>query len=225
MRPKLLDLFCCQGGAGEGYRRAGFDILGVDIDPQPDNPHPFVQADAIAYLAEHGHKFDAIHASPPCQAYTTMSNRHRGNGGKADSWPKLIDPVRDLCLELGKPFVIENVVGARKALRNPTKLHGGMFGLGVDRPRLFETNFPVVITKAPRPSNIIGVYGKHHDGRLLWRRRDGTELRAASSVAQAGEAMGIDWMTWDGLRECVPPAYTEHIGRQLVAHIETRAAA
>jgi Site-specific DNA methylase len=212
---KLLDLFCCQGGAGEGYRRAGFDILGVDINPQPNNPHPFIQADALEFARERGHEFDVWHGSPPCQAYTTMSNRHRGQGGKADSWPKLIEPLRELAIASGKPYVIENVVGARSALIAPVTLHGGMFGLGVHRPRLFESNIPLFSEKAPQVKNPVGVYGKAPDGRHLFTRADGTRQLAASSAEEAGLAMGIDWMTWDGLRECVPPAYTEYLGHQL----------
>jgi DNA (cytosine-5)-methyltransferase 1 len=225
-RPKLLDLFCGAGGAGFGYECAGFDVTGVDIEAHPDSPHRVVVADALAVLtdADFLAGFDVIHASPPCQGYTTMSNRHRGTGGRADSHPDLISWVR-LGLEAwGGVYVIENVPGARRELRDPVTLHGGMFGLRVHRPRLFESNVPITVTKWPRPEDPIGVYGKHHDGRRLFTRKDGSSQYAASSLAEARDAMGIDWMGWDDLREAIPPAYTELIGRQLLVHLEERAA-
>jgi DNA (cytosine-5)-methyltransferase 1 len=224
MRPRLMDLFCCQGGAARGYVDAGFDVIGVDITPQPRYPYEFHQADALEYVAEHWDEFDAIHASPPCQAHTTMSNRWRGKDSKADTWPNLIGPTREAVKATGLPYVIENVPGARKHMDNPITLHGGMFGLGVDRPRLFETNFPAAIRKAPRAVNPLGVYGKSPDGRRLFTRKDGTIQRAAASVAEAQAAMGIDWMDWDGLREAIPPAYTQHVGQQLMQHLLKEAA-
>ncbi len=139
--PRLLDLFCCAGGAGEGYRRAGFDVTGVDNRPQKNNPHTFILADALEYCADHGHEYDVIHASPPCQKYSTITPKaNRGNH------PDLIAPVRELLLATGKPFVIENVGGARKELMNPFMLCGTMFGLRtpcgaeLQRHRHFESN-------------------------------------------------------------------------------------
>jgi DNA (cytosine-5)-methyltransferase 1 len=209
---RLLDLYCCEGGAGTGYARAGFEVVGVDIAPQPDYPFEFVQGDAIEYARAHGHEFDAIHASPPCQAYTTMGNRKRLE------WPDLIAPTRDALEGARRPYVIENVPGAESELRHPILLHGGMFELGVYRPRLFEVNFPILLMPplAPQPRQPIGVYGRAADGRRLWTRRDGTELRAASSVAEAREAMGMPWASWNGLREAIPPAYTEWLGGELL---------
>jgi DNA (cytosine-5)-methyltransferase 1 len=212
-RPRLLDLFCCEGGASVGYERAGFEVVGVDIDPQPLYPFTFHQADALGFVALHGHEFDAIHASPPCQGYTTMT-RH---ADAKSEWPRLIQPVRDTLVATGKPYVIENVVGARSEMVDASILHGGMFGLGVDRPRLFETNWPLLIAAAPRTLNPVGVYGREPDGRRLWTRADGTELRAARSVEEAREAMGMPWASWNGVREAIPPAYTEFIGRQLIS--------
>ena len=103
---KLLDLFCCAGGAGEGYRLAGFDVTGVDIEPQPKNPHRFVLGDAIQYLEEHGNEYDAVHASPPCQAYTKAGKQWRKEGRV---YADLISKTRDALRKLGKPYVIENV--------------------------------------------------------------------------------------------------------------------
>lgn len=229
MRPRLLDLFCCAGGAARGYHEAGFEVVGVDIDPQPHYPYEFHQAAALAVLAvlTDGQKwrgfrledFDAIHASPPCQASTTMSNRHRGKGGKADSHVNLIAPTQTLLRMTGVPYIIENVPGAKRSLVDPVTLTGGMFGLGVHRPRLFESNIALTTPpKAQPPRPAVGVYGKAPDGRLLWRRSDGSEQHAASSVAEACEAMGIDWpVTWREVAESIPPAYTEHLGRQIIA--------
>jgi DNA (cytosine-5)-methyltransferase 1 len=214
----LLDLFCGAGGASVGYHRAGFDVTGVDIEPHPDYPFPLIVEDAIEtlgvprYLA----KYDVIHASPPCQAYTTMSNRYRGAGGKADGRPDLLEPVRKALLSWGGLYVIENVPGARRLMRNPLMLHGGMFGLGVHRPRLFESNAMLMLYRAPSADDPLGVYGDRPDGRRLMDRADGSIQYAARGLEQARVAMGIDWMGWDDLREAIPPAFTEFIGAQLI---------
>lgn len=130
---------------------------------------------------------------------------------------RLIDPLRDRLRELGPDiWIIENVAGARRVMRNAFELTGEMFGLSVHRARLFES--PLLITtplKPPRQRNAVAVYGKL-DGRRLWTRQDGSELRAPRDLSGASIAMGIDWMTWDELREAIPPAYTEFIGKQLV---------
>lgn len=218
MRPRLLDLFCGAGGCSVGYYRAGFDVVGVDVEAHPDYPYELTVANAMDVLADGDYlsSFVVVHASPPCQGYTTMSNRWRGAGGRADSWPDLIGPLRGALLTWGGTYVIENVPGARAAMRTPLTLHGGMFGLGVYRPRLFETNAAVMLSRADAPVNPIGVYGKHHDGRRLFTRADGSIQRCAGSLEEARSAMGIDWMTWDDLREAIPPAYTEFIGTQLL---------
>jgi DNA (cytosine-5)-methyltransferase 1 len=221
VRPKLLDLFCKAGGAAMGYHRAGFDVVGVDIEPQPNYPFEFIQADALALDPAFIASFDAIHASPPCQRYSQMSVRYADTARA--SRPDLIAPVRQMLEFAGLPFVIENVNGARHELKKPFRLTGEMFGLGVHRPRWFESNAyilaPIAPPKQPDP---IAVYGARMDGRLLWKRTDGTELRAPRSIEPCREAMGIDWMDWDELKESIPPAYTQFIGRQLFAHIEAQ---
>lgn len=212
---RLLDLFCGAGGAAMGYHRAGFDVVGVDIDPQPHYPFKFYQADALRLDDRWVVDFDAIHASPPCQAYTTMSNHH------GSSAPMLIDIVRELLAGTGLPYIIENVVGARRWMRNPLLLHGGHFGLGVYRPRLFESNVLLMAPPASRPVDAAAVYGRN-DGRRIWTRVDGSELRCAT-LNEAQAAMGMDWADWHGVKEAIPPAYTEHIGGQLLEHLAVRA--
>jgi DNA (cytosine-5)-methyltransferase 1 len=228
---RILDLFCGAGGAAMGYHRAFPDaeIIGVDIAPQPHYPFEFVQADAMAFAWRmEGRRYGAgsfglIHASPPCQAHTTMSNRHRGKGGAADSHDDYIASCRWWLTIAGSPYVIENVPGARRHLHNPITLSGGMFGLGVERPRLFECSFPIGQPPYRKCLNPIGVYGKAHDGRRLFTRKDGSMQRAAASLEEGSEAMGIDWMEWRELAESVPPAYTHWIGAQLAARMENAA--
>lgn len=203
---RLLDLFCCAGGAGMGYSRAGFEVVGVDIAAQPRYPFEFVQADAIEFVKEHGHEFDAIHASPPCQAYTNAQKIMRNDH------PELLEPTRAALNATGLPWVIENVPGA--PLIEPIELCGGMFGLRTYRHRLFESSHALTapahrththkVTKMgrpPRPDEFMHVVGNF------------------SGVAQARKAMGIGWMVRDELREAIPPAYTEYIGKQLMKHV------
>jgi DNA (cytosine-5)-methyltransferase 1 len=198
-----------------GYHRAGFEVVGVDINPQPNFPFEFHQADALTFSLD---GFDAIHASPPCQAYTSMSNRWRGNGGVADSHPLLIADIRERLEATGVPWVIENVVGAKRELRSPILLHGGMFGLSVVRPRLFESNVLLLAAEGASVEKPVGVYGRM-DGRRLWTRADGTILRAAKTLEEGSSAMGIGWMEWRELAESIPPAYTEFLGRQLIRYV------
>jgi DNA (cytosine-5)-methyltransferase 1 len=226
VRPRLLDLFCGAGGCSVGYDRAGFDVVGVDIEPHPDYPFALIVEDALESLSRPAWlaKFDVIHASPPCQARTTMSNRWRGKGGAADQHVNLIPEVRDALLQWGGPYVIENVPGARRDLRHPITLHGGMFGLGVYRPRLFESNVGLMVYSAPPPENPLGVYGREPDGGRIWTRADGTEQRRAKSVEQAQQAMGTPWMTdFRDIAESIPPAYTEYLGGQLLDALEAAA--
>lgn len=225
MRPRLLDLFCGAGGCSVGYHRAGFDVTGIDIERHADYPYELIIADAMAVLRDTDVSgaflagFDVIHASPPCQAYTTMSNRARGD------WPDLLEPVRTALVAWGGTYVIENVPGARKHMINPVTIHGGMFGLRVSRPRLFESNAPLMVYDAPAVVDPIGVYGKAHDGRRLFTRADGSNQYAAASLEQAQQAMGTPWMTdWRDIAESIPPAYTEHIGAQLIDHLARAAA-
>lgn len=228
-RPRLLDLFCCAGGAAVGYDRAGFDVTGVDLDRNRLKRYPFDShhGDALDFLARHGHLFDAVHASPPCQAYT------RGNAGRETSWPRLIGPVRDLLESLGKPYVIENVKDARSEMRDPIALCGCMFDLSttdtdgelihLQRLRLFESNGPLTI---PRPCDhsahewVAGAYGgaRRDKYEAKYVRRGGYVPPDKAVVAAL---LGIDHpMTWIELYESIPPAYTEHVGHQLMRELE-----
>lgn len=215
-KPCLVDLFCGAGGASRGYQLAGFHVTGVDLVESPRYAgDEFVQADALEFPLD---GFDVIHASPPCQARTTMSNRWRGAGGFADQHINLIPETVRLLEKSGRPWVCENVPGARVDLPNAFTLTGGMFGMEeLHRPRLFGSNMLIMCPpKARPPRQALGVYGKCPDGRLLWRRQDGSEQRAPASLEEAQEAMGIDWMMWDELREAIPPVYSEFIGEQLI---------
>jgi DNA (cytosine-5)-methyltransferase 1 len=203
---RLLDLFCCQGGASAGYVDAGFDVLGVDIDPQPRYPFEFVQADALEYLADYGHGFDMIHASPPCQAHSRaqriMQREH----------PDFIAGVRDVCIALGKHYVIENVVGA--PLHDPVLLCGAMFGIETYRHRLFEASFPIVAPTHPEHT---------HKTTKMGRRPKHDEFMHVvgnfSGVSRARDVMGMPWANRDGLREAIPPIYAQYIGEQVLAHV------
>lgn len=201
---KLLDLFCGGGGASMGYHRAGFDVVGVDIDPQPDYPFEFVQADALNPPVDLS-AFDLIHASPPCQAYSRAGKLREAQGGTASSGD-LLGVTREMLRATGVPYVIENVPGA--PMRGAVKLCGSSFGLAVRRHRLFECSF---WTMAPLCDHVtqgrpVGVY--HRLGDEIPRGG-----RTASTLDEAQEAMGIDWLPWDTLKEAIPPAYTEYIGR------------
>jgi DNA (cytosine-5)-methyltransferase 1 len=132
---RLLDLYAGAGGAGMGYHQAGFTVTGIDIDPQPDYPFEFIQADAVAYLATHGHEYDAIHASPPCQTHSALTKGNRARGW-ADGHRDFIAVTRALLDHLGQPYVLENVQGS--TLRRDLTLCGEMFGLDVIRHRYFE---------------------------------------------------------------------------------------
>lgn len=243
---RVLDLFCCAGGAGAGYAAAGLQPYGVELDKRRSKHYPFSvhTGDALTVMrrllagerVDFGRQrgdvwvcewiglddFALIHASPPCQAYT------RGNAVRRDTqtkWPRLIEPVRELLIATGKPYVIENVKDAGYALQDPTWLCGCMFDLGtvdddgiyvhVQRGRWFETSFPM---EAPRACDHSG-----HDwvaGAYGGARRDKYEAKyvrkggyVPPNKAVVARMLGIDHpMTWAELYESIPPAYTRWIG-------------
>ena len=218
-KPRLLDLFCCAGGASVGYSSAGFDVIGVDIQEQPNYPLPFIRADALkldpAFIAS----FDAVHASPPCQSYSDLARRNN-NAGK---WPRLIEPIRNLLLRARVTYVIENVDGA--PLKNPVVLCGTMFPkLRVLRHRLFEANF-VILTPSHMKHPRVHTFDrrKSHFGKTdEWKDFVQVTGGGNCTLAAARDAMGIQWMTKREINESVPPVYTEFIGRQLLRYLQQR---
>lgn len=215
-RPRLLDLFCCAGGCSVGYARAGFEVVGVDLVLQPDYPFEFHLANALTFPLD---GFDAVHASPPCKAHTTLSALRRGHtqGELFDPHPDLVGPTRDRLVASGLPYVIENVVGA--PLVDPVLYCGSSFGLLVRRHRLFESNVPIEAPPCDHKAQpvVLGVYG--HGGGFTGSKGKGTTV----SGAVAAEALGITHtVDQSRLSQAIPPAYTEHIGRQLIAYLEAR---
>lgn len=213
-RPKLLDLFCGAGGAGMGYHQAGFEVVGVDWKPQPRYPFTFIHHDVTKLGTIDLRGFDAIHASPPCQAHTSMKSM-------PDARPHLdlVPETRALLMSSGLPYVIENVVGA--PLINPVRFCGSMFGLGAKgaqlrRHRDFETNWLLMspgTCKHTTPT--IGIYGEGcRDSR---RKHDKTIPEF--TVVDGREAMEMPWATLAELCEAIPPAYTRFIGHYLMGHI------
>lgn len=208
---RLLDLFCGAGGAATGYHRAGFtDIVGVDIKPQPRYPFAFVQADALEYVAAHGAEFDAIHASPPCQAYSEATPV-----AARASHPRLIEPTRAALYRIGCPSAMENVENARREMLTAVMLCGTMFGLKLWRHRYFEMSGGLF--------GFVGPASCNHAIRPITVRAGSNARKAQGGkrdLARERAAMGIDWMSGDELAEAIPPAYTEFIGRQLIAALE-----
>lgn len=212
-RPLIIDGYCCQGGAGKGFHDAGWDVIGVDIDPQPRYPFPFIQMDVLEFLRKGMPIWDwrrpvAFHASPPCQldsdTFRLNSNDH----------PDLIGPTRELLEQTGLPYVIENVKGAVPKLRDPVMICGPMVGVDMYRHRYFETNWPLTVPlhaehtapqvkmgRSPKPGEFIQAVGNF------------------AGVQQAREVMGMPWANRDGLREAIPPAYTRYIGDRLIEHL------
>lgn len=202
---RLLDLFCGAGGAAMGYSQAGFtEILGVDIEPQPNYPFEFYRADVrdLSAFWVWGSQFDLIHGSPPCQGYSANMGHH-----VTRDYPLLIEEVR--ALARGIPYVIENVRGA--PLPNASMLCGSAFGLRVWRHRYFETSFPLLVPPCSHVGAPLNPY------RATSRRRDGLEKGAMRAY---GNAMGIDWMTRTAeITEAIPPVYTKFIGEQFLAQV------
>ena len=218
MRPRLLDLFCCAGGAARGYQDAGFEVFGVDINPQPRYVGDiFVRGDAIAWgrMLLAAMPFDAIHASPPCQAHSDLQKQSKRH------YEDFIPATRELCQESGLPYIIENVEGA--PLLDPVTLCGTMFpGLRVLRHRLFESNIPLWTPTHTDIHPLVFTHDKRkaHHGQLD-QNTSFVQVTGGGncSIANARDAMGIDWMTKQELNEALPPAYTEFLGHQLLAAV------
>ena len=187
-----------------GYNNAGFEVVGIDIVHQPKYPFQFIQSDALEYLKENHHLFDAIHASPPCQAYTKASKEHRKNGKE---YADFLEATRALCKEVGKPYIIENVPDA--PMEDPVVLCGAMFGLKTYRHRQFESN--ILLNVPEHPVHIAKMGRKPKEGEFI------QVVGHFSGVPFAREAMGIDWLGQKELAQAIPPAYTEFLGWQLRA--------
>jgi DNA (cytosine-5)-methyltransferase 1 len=208
LKKKVLDLFCGAGGISMGWHQAGFEVEGVDINPQPNYPFKFYQADALTFPLD---GYDVIVASPPCQAYSTTKSLH------GVSHPELLEPTRALLRSTGKPYVIENVVGA--PLISPIMLCGTMFGLRLFRHRLFESNILLFSPghiphskqglKAPPRGNVI----PDEDNGEVWSIYGHMGGREG-----ALKAMGIDWhMTQHETAQAIPPSYSKFIAEQIMS--------
>jgi hypothetical protein len=205
MKPRLLDLFCGAGGAAMGYHRAGFEVVGVDINQQPNYPFDYHQGDALEYVRrlilenDPSDDFDAIHASPPCQHYANVTKWK----GEPDDHAALIEPTRELLEATGLPWVMENV--RTPAIRADYMLCGTTLRLRVRRHRHFETNWTGGMVMGHPCQHSDDDYSFDHGG------------KQPESVYR--EAMGVEWMTVQESREAIPPAYTEYIGRHLFTKI------
>lgn len=214
--PKLLDLFCGPGGGARGYADAGFEILGVDIDPQPSYPFPFIRGDVFAVAAAIDlSEFDLIHASPPCQRYSSLtSSRLKEKGlNPEDVHPDLIPPTRELLRNAGVPYVIENVEGA--PVRISVTLCGTMWQKKVRWHRLFETSFEV---KAPATCDhgypVYNPFARKNHAEMMRMFPDGP---APETVHAIERGVKPEWMTYKERRQALPPYYTEHIGKSFLA--------
>ena len=230
-KPLLLDLFCGAGGAGQGYYLAGFEVIGCDIEPQPHNPHTFYQDDALYVLGTlitggcwNGYtlkQFDVIHESPVCKGYTNC------NLSPHEKYEKLIAPTRRLLQKSGKPYVIENVMGAKRYMNASLMLCGTMFNLPMQRHRLFEFGNTDAWIRPPKPCNhksaTIGVYGHSiwDSSQVGTPRKDGKKRPDSVPLTVGRQAMEIDWMGIEELAQAIPPAYTQWIGTQLLACINS----
>lgn len=200
---RALDLFCGAGGVSMGLSRAGFDVCGVDIAPQPRYPFSFAQADALGASLD---GFDFVWASPPCQRSSRMT---QCRPGLAESYQQLIPPMRDKLTKWGGLYVIENVVGA--PLVNPIMLCGAMFGLETYRHRLFESNARLIAPPHPEHKTPTSKAGHWKPGAFI------SVAGHCAPMAKAKAAMGIDWMNREELCEAIPPVFALFIGAQIAA--------
>jgi DNA (cytosine-5)-methyltransferase 1 len=208
-KPKALDLFCCAGGAGMGLWQAGFEVVGVDIEPQRRYPFEFHQADAMTFPLD---GFDFVWASPPCQGYSHLTPKDAKK-----RWVKLIPAIRARLVKAGVPYCIENVVGARQQLVRPCLLCGSMFGLRTQRHRLFETSFSTAPPRTCDHSQIPLLVTTASKASREKRFKLGMPPK---TVKNAPLAYGIDWMDFNGLKEAIPPAYAKFIGTAAMAYIK-----
>ena len=217
-QPRLVDFFCCAGGASRGYQRAGWHVTGVDINPSPRYAGDvFIQGDALKLMTDHSFmaQFDAVHASPPCQHASSL-----GALSPHKTYPALIEPTRDLLDAWGGPYVIENVMPAALDKARSIVLCGGMFGLRTYRHRRFES--PLSLVVPTHPKHVIRTATKQR--RTRWAEGWHVSITGDVGTYVGPEAMGIDWMSGNELSEAIPPAYTKWIGAQMLQQITTAAA-
>lgn len=211
---RILDLFCGPGGAGMGYHQAGHEVVGVDIENQPNYPFEFHQSDALDQRVP-WHEFDAVHASPPCQLFSAYRRKGYGVGSQALN---LIPQTRAILAATGLPYVIENVEGARSELRDPTRLCGSMFNLAVQRHRLFETNWFTGLW----PGCNHGIWTPRYPAATNRNRNSRCTVEIGVwriPLQTQRDAMGVHWdVTLKELSQMIPPAYTREIGERL--HLE-----
>jgi DNA (cytosine-5)-methyltransferase 1 len=219
---KLLDLFCCAGGASMGYHRAGFEVTGVDIKDQPSYPFKFIKGDVIEILKDKDflNSFDVIHASPPCQGYSkaTKPDSIYVHYSQGKDTPKLIEPVRNALINTGEYYIIENVAGAKEYLIEPFRLTGYMFNMPIERTRYFECNFPVAELKNITKRGYSKKYAEENG--IDYRDMSVTgKSRRKGSIDVWRKVMDMHWPKrgWE-LTEAIPPAYTKYIGEQLLKY-------
>ena len=206
---KLLDLYCGGGGASYGYELAGFDVVGIDKEPQLKYKGNFIQADAIEYLKKHFNKFDVVHASPPCQKYSLASMQFRKTG---KIYVDLIDITRKELQKTGLPYIIENVPGS--PLINPIELCGAMFGMRTYRHRLFESNIKLTVPVHPKHINSNAKMGRFPKDKEFIQY-----MGHFSGVKFVQEMTGLYWLGQKELAQSIPPQYTKYIGKQLLWNI------
>ena len=216
---RLLDAFCKAGGAGYGYSLAGFEVVGVDIEPQPRYPFEFHQGDATEFIDKRGHEFDVIHASPPCQAFTKYKN---ARPDLPEKYPDLVPQTRAALQGSGKLWVIENVPGS--PLLSPITLCGSMFGLDVRRHRLFETNVFLLTMQCNHsiwePNRFPGGRSRERGhARVLCRNTVEVGRWNIDIDTQRAAMGGLDWMTLEELSNAIPPAYTNWLGEQFKRYL------
>ena len=208
---KLLDLYCGVGGASVGYAQAGFEVTGIDLKHGKRYPYKYIKGDVLTYLNDLDflRSFDVIHASPPCQTHS-ITQHLRNAQGKSTSKIDLIPETRAALIESGKPYIIENVPGS--PLIDPIQLCGSSFGLKVRRHRLFESNMDLIgsVCNHKLQGRPIGVYGSLND-------QIPNGGKTATTIDEGRNAMGIPWAIWTELVEAIPPAFTEYLGKQIIA--------
>jgi len=219
---RLLDLFCCAGGASMGYHLAGFEVIGVDHKPQPNYPFQFFQHDAVDFMKRWGREYDFIHASPPCQGYSnhTKEDSEYVNHSKGKDEPRLIQTIREL-IPGDTPYVIENVIGAKKELIKPFQLCGVMFGLPFARHRLFESNLNIIPPHHPNCKGIAKQYALENN--IDYRDMSITgKSRRSGCIDTWKELMQMPWAgrAWE-VTEAIPHVYAKYIGEQVLKNMTT----